>query len=223
MQSVGGSLHLVIIPVILLISGCHSSQFFVCVFSLYICLFIYYHNQDLLVWHGDLWSVAPLVALTESQQDIKPSGAASPALVIIKFPGWLVQQKGELILTQHVSEHHQRTTIGKKKTRAHSSGEDDLTFSECVAQTGVPGQQGLLVVEAQQSSLLEAQDGQSEGYTFPTLRHLQAADLLQGDASTLPGALRFVPLVFKHQQHQAVWTHTQRHDTPFFFCRTTNK
>lgn len=97
----------------------------------------------------------------------------------------------------------------KKKTRADSSGEDELTFSECVAQTGVPGQQGLLAVEAQQSCLLEAQDGQCEGYTFKALRHLQATDLLQGDAGTLPDALRFVPLVFKHQQHQAVWTHTK--------------
>lgn len=93
------------------------------------------------------------------------------------------------------------------KTRAASSGEDELTFSESVAQTGVPGQQGLFVVKAQLSSLLEAQDGQGEGYTFTALRHLQAADLFQGDAGTLPSALRLVPLVFKHQQHQAVWTH----------------
>lgn len=58
------------------------------------------------------------------------------------------------------------------KTKAASSGEDELTFTESVAQTGVPGQQGLFVFKAQLSSLLEAQDGQGEGYTFTALRHL---------------------------------------------------
>lgn len=85
-----------------------------------------------------------------------------------------------------------------------SSGENQLTFSEGVAQTGLPGQESLLVVKAKYNSLLEAQDGQGEGYTFTALRHFKAANLLQDDAGTLPSALRFVPLVFKNQQHQAV-------------------
>lgn len=80
-----------------------------------------------------------------------------------------------------------------------------LTFSEAVPQAGVPRLQGLLAVKAQQSSLVQAEDDQSESHAFIPLSHFQTADLLQGDTGLLLVALRFVGLVFENQQHEAVW------------------
>ncbi|MEQ2170648.1 hypothetical protein GOODEAATRI_002474 [Goodea atripinnis] len=41
-----------------------------------------------------------------------------------------------------------------------------LTLSKAVPQTELPGLQGLPAVEAQQSRLVQAQDGQSKSHTF---------------------------------------------------------
>lgn len=84
-----------------------------------------------------------------------------------------------------------------------------LTFSQAVSQAGVPRLQGLLTVEAQQSSLVQAEDRQGESHTFIPLPHFQTADLLQSDTGPLFVALRFVGLVFKNQKHEAVWDTTR--------------
>lgn len=81
---------------------------------------------------------------------------------------------------------------------------DVLTFSEAVPQTDVPGLQRLPAVEAQQRRLVQAEDDQSESYTFVPLSRLQATDLLQRDARSLLVALDFVGFVLKAQQHQAI-------------------
>lgn len=78
---------------------------------------------------------------------------------------------------------------------------DLLTFSEAVAQADVPRLQGLLAVEAQQCSLVQAEDGQSKSYAFIPLPCFQSADLLQGDTGPLLVALRLLGLVFKNQEH----------------------
>lgn len=80
-----------------------------------------------------------------------------------------------------------------------------LTLAEAVPEAGVPRLQSLPAVKAQQHSLVQAEDDQSEGHTFIPLSSLQAADLLQGDARPLPVALSFVGLVFENQQHEAIW------------------
>lgn len=69
---------------------------------------------------------------------------------------------------------------------------DLLTLSEAVSQPGVPGLQGLPAVEAQQSSLVQAEDGEGESHALVPLSRFQAADLLQGDARPLLGALKFL-------------------------------
>ncbi len=88
------------------------------------------------------------------------------------------------------------------KTKA---ARDLLTFSEAVSQADVPRLQGLLAVEAQHRGLVQAEDDQRESHAFIPLSCFQAADLLQGDTGPLLVALRFVGLVFKNQQHEAVW------------------
>lgn len=80
-----------------------------------------------------------------------------------------------------------------------------LTFAEAVSQAGVPGQQGLLAVEAQQGGLGQAEDGQSKRHTFVPRSRLQAAQLLQRGAQPLLVTLHFVRLVFENQEEQAVW------------------
>lgn len=93
----------------------------------------------------------------------------------------------------------------KSLEQKKSNPTDLLTFSEAVSQAGVPRLQGIPAVEAQKSSLVQAEDGQSKSHAFIPLSRFQAADLLQGDAGSLLAALRFVGLVFKNQEHEAVW------------------
>lgn len=77
-----------------------------------------------------------------------------------------------------------------------------LTFTQCVADTGVPGTHGLMAVKAQHDSLGQADDGQSVGQALIGQGRLQATDVLQGEAAALPQTLgAFTPvLVDQHQQ-----------------------
>ena len=54
-----------------------------------------------------------------------------------------------------------------------------LTFPQAVADMGVPGQQGLFAVEAQDQRLRQAEDGESVGHAVIAGSRLYTADPLK--------------------------------------------
>lgn len=97
----------------------------------------------------------------------------------------LTSQQGQML-------HYSHGFKALKRQLNAPAGRVLLTFTEAVSQAGLPCQQGLLTIEAQQGGLGQAENGQSKRHTFAPLSHLQAADLLQRGAQPLLVTLHFV-------------------------------